>query len=94
MEKQYWVYMLTNRSHKVLYIGCTSNLQLRVAQHKQKAIGGFTAKYNVDKLVYFETTNDAYAAVSRERQLKGWTRKKKDGLINALNPQWEELLVD
>ena len=93
MEKQYWVYILTNRSNKVLYIGCTSNLQLRVAQHKQKAIGGFTAKYNVNKLIYFETTNDAYAAVSRERQLKGWTRKKKSWLINALNPEWKELFV-
>jgi|TARA_B110000879_G_C10659595_1_gene313728 putative endonuclease len=94
MEKQYWVYILTNRSNKVLYIGCTSNLPLRVAQHKQKAIGGFTAKYNINKLIYFESTNDAYAAVSRERQLKGWTRKKKSWLINRLNPEWVELFVD
>jgi len=94
MEKQYWVYMLTNRSHKVLYIGSTSNLQQRVAQHKQKAMGGFTAKYNINKLIYFESTNDAYAAVSRERQLKGWTRKKKNWLINSLNPEWEELSVE
>jgi putative endonuclease len=83
--------MLTNVSNKVLYIGMTSNLAARLYQHKNKLIDGFTSKYNVNKLVYFEITNDAYSAATRERQLKGWSRVKKDALINKMNPKWEDL---
>jgi putative endonuclease len=92
MEKQYTVYILTNQNNRVLYIGSTSNLESRVEQHKQKLIPGFTSRYNVNKLVYFEITNDAYAAVSRERQLKGWKRERKNHLVETLNPNWNDLL--
>jgi putative endonuclease len=92
MEKQYTVYILTNQNNRVLYIGSTSNLEIRVEQHKQKLIPGFTSRYNVNKLVYFEITNDAYAAVSRERQLKGWKRERKNRLVETLNPNWNDLL--
>jgi putative endonuclease len=67
-------------------------LEIRVEQHKQKLIPGFTARYNVNKLVYFEITNDAYAAVSRERQLKGWKRERKNRLVETINPNWNDLL--
>jgi putative endonuclease len=86
MDKQYYVYILTNRSNRVMYIGISSNLAARVYQHKQKLILGFTAKYNVNKLVYFEVTSDPYAAVSRERQLKGWVRTRNNKLVEIANP--------
>ena len=93
MDKQYSVYILTNQSNKVMYIGSSSNLEVRIAQHKQQCIPGFTAKYNVNKLVYFEVTSDPYAAVTRERQLKGWRRARKNQLIETMNPAWDELVV-
>ena len=93
MEKQYAVYILANENNKVLYIGSTSDLEGRVEQHRQKSIRGFTAKYNVSKLVYFEITNDAYVAVCRERQLKRWRRDKKDYLVETINPDWEDLYM-
>ena len=93
MEKQYYVYILTNQSNKVMYIGSSSNLAARIYQHKQKLIPGFTAKYNVNKLVYFEVTNDPYSAVTRERKLKGWVRARKNQLVETTNPGWEELVV-
>ncbi|MDC0000343.1 GIY-YIG nuclease family protein [Porticoccaceae bacterium] len=93
MEKQYYVYILTNQSNKVMYIGSSSNLEARIYQHKQKSIPGFTAKYNVNKLVYFEVTNDPYSAVTRERELKGWVRARKNQLVETTNPGWEELVV-
>ena len=92
-EKTYYIYAMTNWNNEVLYIGMTSNLEKRLYEHKQKLVEGFTEKYNVNKLVYFETTNCAQSAVERERQLKGWTRKKKDQLIEAVNPHWEELKI-
>ena len=76
----------------MLYIGSTSNLESRLAQHRQKLITGFTAKYNVNKLVYFEITNDVYAALARERQLKRWRRDKKERLIERINPNWSDLM--
>ena len=93
MEKQYYVYILTNQSNKVMYVGSSSNLKVRIYQHKQKLIPGFTAKYNVNKLVYFEVTNDPYSAVTRERNLKGWRRARKNQLVETTNPGWEELIV-
>lgn len=92
--KSYWVYILTNQINTVLYIGITSKLEQRIYQHKNKLTKGFTEKYNVDKLIYFEETSDPMSAISREKQLKGWTRKKKETLINRVNPEWDDLSID
>jgi putative endonuclease len=88
--KQYYVYIMTNKS-RTLYTGVTNDLERRVYEHKQKLIPSFTAKYNIDRLVYFEATEDIYAAISREKQIKGWLRTKKIALIDSLNPKWEDL---
>jgi len=89
--KQYCVYITTNRENKVLYIGVTSNLPKRIYEHKNKLIEGFTEKYNVDKLVYFEQTENVQSALRREKQLKNWHRDWKINLINNFNPQWKDL---
>ena len=88
---QYYVYILSNWNNKVLYIGITSNLERRLYEHKMKLADGITKRYNVNKLVYYECTCDVEAAITREKQLKGWTRSKKDTLINRENPQWLDL---
>jgi putative endonuclease len=90
---QYYVYILANVS-RTLYIGITNNLERRVYEHKNKLIPGFTRKYNLTMLVYFETTPDIRAALAREKQMKGWTRDKKLTLIEAENPMWNDLSVD
>ncbi|MGL5206514.1 MAG: GIY-YIG nuclease family protein [Acidaminococcaceae bacterium] len=87
----YYVYILTNWNNRVLYIGVTNNLARRLYEHKNKLIKGFTSKYNVNKLVYFEVTTDIYAAISREKQLKCWSRVKKEAIINSRNPFWNDL---
>jgi len=89
--KEYYVYILTNKTNRVLYIGVTNNLQRRIYEHKNKMIDGFSKKYNLTKLIYFEQTPDIYSAISREKQLKKWRRSKKEWLINQLNPNWEDL---
>jgi putative endonuclease len=89
--KNYFVYILTNTSNKVLYTGITSSLMRRVWEHKAKLIVGFTKKYNVDKLVYFESFNNPSEAIKREKQLKAGPRKKKLKLVNDFNPNWEDL---
>jgi len=81
---------MTNKS-KTLYIGVTDNLERRVYEHKNKLIEGFTKKYNITKLVYYETTNDVRSAIEREKQIKGWLRKKKIALIEVVNPKWADL---
>jgi Predicted endonuclease containing a URI domain len=91
---QYYVYMLSNRWHNVLYIGVTNSLESRVWQHKTKAIPGFTKKYNCDQLVYFELYERIEQAIAREKQLKGWVRAKKDALIARMNPEWRDLAAD
>lgn len=91
--RQYHVYIMTNFS-KTLYIAVTSDLKKRVYKHKNKLIEGFTKKYNITKLVYFEETEDVNAAISREKQLKGWLRKKKIALIESTNPSWRDLSED
>jgi putative endonuclease len=91
MEKQYFVYILTNKRHTVLYTGVTSDLQKRVYQHRMRLTPGFTSRYNVDKLVFYEVADNPYAAISREKQIKGGSRKKKIDLINSMNPQWLDL---
>ncbi|MDQ6640024.1 MAG: GIY-YIG nuclease family protein [Pseudomonadota bacterium] len=84
------VYLLASRT-RVLYVGVTSDLTKRMAQHKEKAFPGFTARYNVDRLVYCEETGDALAAIAREKQIKGWVRAKEVALIKAENPEWRDL---
>lgn len=91
MSKQYFVYILTNKNHTVLYTGITSDLANRLFEHKEKLTQGFTKLYNVDKLVYYEIFEDAYEAISREKQLKAGSRNKKLNLINAFNPSWCDL---
>lgn len=88
--KQYCVYIMTNKSD-TLYIGVTGNLSRRIWEHKNKVIEGFTEKYNIDKLIYFEQTEDVMSALEREKQLKKWSRIKKINLINKMNPDWEDL---
>ena len=87
----YYVYILTNKSDHVMYIGVTNNLERRVYEHKQKLIEGFTKRYHVNKLVYFETTTDVRSAIEREKQLKGWCRARKNELVETLNPEWLDL---
>lgn len=93
-EKLYCVYIATNQRNTVLYTGITSTLPERMTQHKEKVIPGFTKRYNIDKLVYYEVFNTAYDAIAREKQIKGWTRRKKVTLIEAKNPEWKDLSND
>jgi len=88
--KQYYIYIMTNSS-RTLYTGVTANLVRRIYEHKNKLIEGFTQKYNITKLVYYEITNDVQVAIQREKQIKGWLRKKKIALIEAANPEWKDL---
>ena len=87
----YFVYMLTNPSRTVLYIGVAGDLTRRLAQHRSGETGGFTARYHTHRLVYFEQTTDVRAAIAREKQLKGWSRAKKDALVESVNPLWQDL---
>ena len=90
---QYYVYIMTNKS-KTLYTGITNNLERRVYEHKQKLLPGFTAKYNITKLAYYEETTDVLAAIAREKEIKGWLRSKKIKLIKLSNPDWRDLATD
>ena len=87
----YYVYILSNWDDSVLYIGITSDLMRRLYEHRNHLVDGFTARYNVHKLVYFEYTSDVRSAIEREKQLKGWRRAKKDALISKANPAWDDL---
>mgnify|MGYP005875764359 CR=1 FL=1 len=91
MPDTYYVYMETNERHTVLYTGMTNNLIKRAYQHRHKLINGFTKKYNVTKLVYYEMFPTAWEAIEREKQIKRWRREKKEALINELNPEWKDL---
>ena len=93
MSKSFYVYILTNQS-RTLYIGITKNLERRVFEHQSKLVDGFSKKYNVHQLVYFEEFPDSILAISREKQLKKWSRIKKINLINTLNPEWDNLWPD
>jgi putative endonuclease len=88
--KSYWIYIMTGNSNS-LYTGVTNDLERRVYEHKNDLIKGFTSRYALHKLVYFEETSDIKAAIEREKQIKGWTRKKKIDLINSMNPNWDDL---
>jgi len=86
----FFVYLLASKS-RTLYVGVTNDLARRMYEHKQGLVRGFSWKYNVDKLVYFETTSDILAAIAREKQIKGWRRERKVTLIESANPDWRDL---
>ena len=90
-RSMYYVYILSNWDDSVLYIGVTNDLTRRLYEHRSHLADGFTARYNVHKLVYFEYTNDVRSAIDREKQLKGWRRDKKNALISKANPEWIDL---
>ncbi len=91
--KSYYVYIMTNKS-RTLYTGVTNNLERREYEHKNKLVPGFTSKYNITKLVYYEEANDVQVALAREKQIKGWLRSKKIALIESINPEWKDLSLD
>jgi putative endonuclease len=91
VDKVYCVYILTNQRHTVLYTGVTGDLRARVHQHREKLLPGFTSRYNVSKLVYYEAGYDSSGAIAREKQIKAGSRRKKIELINQLNPEWRDL---
>jgi putative endonuclease len=94
MDKEFCVYIMTNERNTVLYTGVTSNLNKRVYDHKSKAIKGFTQKYRITKLVYYEVCSGANEAILREKQIKGGSRRKKIDLINSMNNSWKDLAED
>ena len=89
-QKKFWVYIMTNRS-KTLYTGVTSRLEARVREHKEKRYPGFTNEYQIDRLIYFEFHATAASAIAREKQIKGWVRRRKIELIVSGNPEWRDL---
>jgi len=91
MDHNYYVYIMTNATRSVLYTGVTNNLVKRAFQHKNKLVPGFTSRYNLNKLVFYETTPDVESAITREKQIKGGSRAKKIALINTMNPDWTDL---
>jgi len=93
MSKEYFVYIMTNKS-RTLYTGVTNDLIRRVYEHKNKLVQGFTSKYNIKYLVYYESTQSIHVALEREKQIKGWLRAKKMVLINSMNPEWKDLSED
>jgi putative endonuclease len=93
-ERQYFVYIMTNAHNTVLYTGVTNNLYRRVLEHRSGKGGAFTKKYNVTKLVYYESGDDVNSAIFREKQIKAGSRQKKIDLINSLNPEWKDLLEE
>ena len=90
MSKEYYVYIMTNKS-RTLYTGVTGDLVRRVYEHKNKLVPGFTKKYNIQYLVYYENTSNVYSAIEREKQIKGWLRARKIALIDSMNPEWKDL---
>ena len=91
MVRNYFIYILTNSQNTILYIGITNNLERRIYEHKNKLVEGFTSKYNLAKLVYYETTTDVNSAIIREKQLKNWHRDWKYNLIKSKNPNFLDL---
>ena len=90
-QHNYYIYILANKNNKVIYTGMTNNLERRLYEHRNKIIEGFTKKYNVDRLVYYELFSNAEDAIRREKEIKKWRREKKDNLIMTLNPEWKDL---
>ena len=91
MNKQYYVYIMANKTNRVLYTGVTNDLRRRVYEHKKKLVEGFTRKYNIGKLVYYEVCEDIESAILREKQIKGGSRQKKIQLVNSMNKEWCDL---
>ena len=94
MSQQFYIYITTNAGNQVLYTGFTSNLHRRAFEHKEKFIPGFTTKYNVDKLVYYEICESSEGAITREKQIKNYSRRKKVQLIESMNSEWKDLADD
>ena len=92
--KSYYVYILASKRNGTLYTGVTNDLERRIVEHKNNTIKGFTSKYKVYQLVYFEETNDINEALAHEKRIKGWLRKKKISLIESTNPEWKDLAKD
>jgi putative endonuclease len=90
MARTFYVYILANRA-RTLYLGMTNDLERRMFEHKTKRVAGFSARYNVDELVYYEELDGPWAAIAREKELKGWLRVRKVRLIEAVNPTWDDL---
>ena len=90
----YYVYILTNKNNRVMYIGVTNDLVRRLYEHKQELVDGFTKRYHVHKLVYYEQTTDVRSAIEREKQVKGWIRARKNELVETINPDWRDLSED
>ena len=88
--KNYYVYIMASAS-RTLYTGVTSNLERRVLQYQRKLLGGFTGRYNINRLVYYEVSSEIVAAITREKQIKGWSRKNKVTLIESMNRDWKDL---
>jgi putative endonuclease len=91
MHSESYVYFVANAHNNVLYVGVTSDLIRRIDEHKNKLVKGFTQKYNVDRLVYYEACGNILGAIEREKQIKGGSRKKKNDLVDAVNPEWNDL---
>ena len=94
MNKQYYIYILTNKNKTVLYTGVTNNLQKRVYEHRGKFVDGFSKKYNITYLIYYEVFENIESAIMREKQIKGGSRQKKIELINSMNKEWRDLYED
>ncbi|MBO5385202.1 GIY-YIG nuclease family protein [bacterium] len=90
-EKQYYVYIITNKYNTTIYVGVTNNLARRIYEHKNKLVEGFSSKYNLNKLIYFECTENVESAIIREKQIKNYSRAKKELLIEKMNPNREDL---
>ena len=91
MNRQYYIYIMTNKTNREIYTGVTNDLKRRVYEHKNKLCEGFTKKYNVGKLVYYELCEDIESAILREKQIKGGSRQKKIDLVNSMNKEWRDL---
>jgi len=91
VKRQYYVYIMTNKHNTVLYTGVTNDLKKRAWQHREKLVEGFTKRYNVTKLVYYEVSSDVQAAIAREKQIKAGSRQKKIDLVNSMNGEWRDL---
>jgi putative endonuclease len=91
--RQYYVYIMASKTRR-LYVGITSDLERRVAQHKDGGFSGFTSRYNVTRLVYYESTSEVRSALEREKEIKGWLRSKKLALVESVNPSWRDLSAE
>ena len=91
MDRQYYVYIMTNKHNTVLYTGVTNDLRRRAYEHRTGQGSGFTSRYRITKLVYYEATSDVHSAIAREKQIKGGSRQKKLDLIEGMNPEWKDL---